>query len=118
MTTELKRTTVEEGSLPEDGTYVHGPLEVEVISEVKPSDGSETLPRGRYQVRDLKWIAWSPNDPSKVIAGVATFVVMQPIYGPVRRIGGVRVLRWQATAECSCENCRGLSNFLGGGKLP
>lgn len=117
MSDDLVRTVVEEGALPEDGRYVHGPLLVEVTSAIKPSDHSETLLSGRYTVRDLKWIVW-PNDPTRVLAGVATFVVVQPGHDEKRRrIAGVRVLH-QGQVGCDCQNCRGLASFLSGEELP
>lgn len=118
LTTELRRAFVEEGTPPDDGTYIHGPLLVEVTAAIKPSDDSDALSVGRYTVRDLKWIAWTPNDPTMVQAGVATFVVAQPGHDETRRrIAGVRVLH-QGQVGCGCQNCQGLANFLRGEELP
>ena len=55
-------------------------IHVEVFQEVKPSDGSETLPLGKYLAADLKNIA----------GRVFTFRVVSPDLGDKRRIGVLR----------------------------
>jgi hypothetical protein len=37
-------------------------MNIVLYQEVKPQDGSPTLPKGIYEVADLKWIASAPWD--------------------------------------------------------
>ena len=81
---ELKETLDINGSGLYVGNLPPCEIHVEVFQEVKPSDGSETLPLGKYLVSDLKNIA----------GRVFTFRVVSPDMGDKRRIGVL--LDWTA----------------------
>jgi hypothetical protein len=58
---------------------------------VRPQDGSAELPRGPYEVDDIKWItaaSWDTDNEENVHGGLATFVVASGEFaGLSRRIG-------------------------------
>jgi len=68
-------------------------MRVTLYQQVKPSDGSPTLPIGWYDVDALKWISRSGNTEAELASnGLATFIVITgPQASTVRRIGVVKV---------------------------
>lgn len=58
-------------------------MKVALYDTVKPSDGSETLPRGTYEISEVRWISY--RDLGGHHRGVATFVVTEGEHASSRR---------------------------------